>query len=328
MTWCIVSINKPEKPLICECRMLPENKLIVKDNSLIDASFNLSLVEQRIMLLAIVTAREVNKLTPETPIEITAKDYISQYKVSEATAYETIKEAADSLFNRQFSYHDRYKDTDAISKARWVNKATYTKALGLVVVNLSAEVISLISRLEAQFTKYMLDQVSDFKSKYSIRLYELVLKWVATGKTEKYAIEEFRNKIGVTADEYSYLGDFKKRVIEVAVKEINSKTDIKIELEQFKTGRSVTHFQFKISHKKEKLVKEIILNYKLTDQQIEMFSDLLARHSGFQSHFMADTGEDMENYKKRVRRKLADEFYVKEWYSFLVAVGFKAKSKK
>ena len=327
MTWCIVSINKPEKPLMCEFRMLPENKLIVKDNSLIDASFNLSLVEQRLMLLAIVTAREVNKLTPETAIEISAKDYISQYKVSEATAYETIKEAADSLFNRQFSYHDRYKDTDAISKARWVNKATYTKKLGLVVVNLSAEVISLISRLEAQFTKYMLDQVSDFKSKYSIRLYELVLKWVVTGKTEKYEIEEFRNKIGVTPEEYSHLGDFKKRVIEVAIKEINSKTDIKVELEQFKTGRSVTHFQFKIV-KKEKLVKAIELNYKLTTQQIEMFSDLLARHSAFQSHFMADTGEDMENYKKRVRRKLADEFYVKEWYSFLVAVGFKAKSKK
>ncbi len=327
MTWCIVSINKPEKPLMCEFRMLPENKLIVKDNSLIDASFNLSLVEQRLMLLAIVTAREVNKLTPETAIEISAKDYISQYKVSEATAYETIKEAADSLFNRQFSYHDRYKDTEAISKARWVNKATYTKKLGLVVVNLSAEVISLISRLEAQFTKYMLDQVSDFKSKYSIRLYELVLKWVVTGKTEKYEIEEFRNKIGVTPEEYSHLGDFKKRVIEVAIKEINSKTDIKVELEQFKTGRSVTHFQFKIV-KKEKLVKAIELNYKLTTQQIEMFSDLLARHSAFQSHFMADTGEDMENYKKRVRKKLTDEFYVKEWYSFLVAVGFKAKSKR
>ena len=74
MTWCIVSINKPEKPLMCEFRMLPENKLIVKDNSLIDASFNLSLVEQRLMLLAIVTAREVNKLTPETAIEISAKE--------------------------------------------------------------------------------------------------------------------------------------------------------------------------------------------------------------------------------------------------------------
>ena len=73
--------------------MLPENKIVVKDNSLIDASFNLSLVEQRIMLLAIVAAREVNKLTPDTAIEISAKDYISQYKVSEAIAYETIKEA-------------------------------------------------------------------------------------------------------------------------------------------------------------------------------------------------------------------------------------------
>lgn len=308
--------------------MLPENKIVVKDNSLIDASFNLSLVEQRIMLLAIVAAREVNKLTPDTAIEISAKDYISQYKVSEATAYETIKEAADSLFNRQFSFYDRYKNTDAISKARWVNKTTYAKDLGLVVVNLSAEVISLISRLESQFTKYMLDQVSGFKSKYSIRLYELVIKWAAAGKTEKYDINDFRNKIGIMPDEYVILGDFKRRVLEVAVKEINTKTDINIELEQYKSGRSVTHIQFKITNKKEKVIKENTLIYKLSDQQIEMFSDKLSKNPAFQSHFMADTGENMESYKKRVSKKLEDEFYVKEWYSFLVTVGFKAKLKK
>ena len=64
-----------------------ETRLVVKDNALIDASFNLSLVEQRLMLLAIVEAREVNKLTPDSPIEVKATSYMEQYKIDERNAY-------------------------------------------------------------------------------------------------------------------------------------------------------------------------------------------------------------------------------------------------
>ena len=59
--------------------MTNNNKLVVKDNALIDASFNLSLIEQRIMLLAIVGARESSNLTPDTPIEVLVSDYIHQF---------------------------------------------------------------------------------------------------------------------------------------------------------------------------------------------------------------------------------------------------------
>lgn len=308
--------------------MLPQKKYVVKDNSLIDASFNLTLVEQRIMLLAIVSARELPRLTSESPIEIRVKDYMAQYAVSDATAYETIKDAVDILFNRQFSYVDRYKGNDAISKARWVNKITYVKDVGEIVLHLSSDVIGLISRLESQFTKYMLDQVSGFKSKYSIRLYELVLKWSSIGKTEKYEIEDLRNKLGVLENEYKQYSDFKKRVLEVAVNEINSQTDIKLSIEFFKQSRSVTHFQFKITSKKERNVTPVALDYKMSSSQIDMFGDLLANNSAFQSHFQADVGEQIPSYAKRVKAKLEDEFYVKEWYDFLVKVGFKAKSKK
>lgn len=308
--------------------MLPNKKLIVKDNSLIDASFNLTLVEQRIMLLAIVSARELSNLTPESQIEIKVKDYMSQYSVSDATAYETIKDASDILFNRQFSYMDRYKNNDAISKARWVNKITYVKDLGEIVLHLSSEVIELISRLESQFTKYMLDQVSGFKSKYSIRLYELVLKWSAVGKTEKYEIEELRKKLGVLENEYKQYSDFKKRVLEVAVNEINIQTDIKLSVDFLKTSRAVTHLQFKITKKKEKDVKPMSLNFKMTEPQINMFGDLLANNNDFQNHFKADIGEQMPSYTNRVKVMLEKEFYVESWYHYLVTVGFKAKSKK
>ena len=58
--------------------MSKETRLVVKDNALIDASFNLSLVEQRLMLLAIVEAREIQDLTPDTPIEVKATAYREQ----------------------------------------------------------------------------------------------------------------------------------------------------------------------------------------------------------------------------------------------------------
>ena len=43
--------------------MSNDYRLVVKDNALINASFNLSLVEQRLMLLAITEARELPELT-------------------------------------------------------------------------------------------------------------------------------------------------------------------------------------------------------------------------------------------------------------------------
>jgi plasmid replication initiation protein len=58
-------------------------------------------------------------------------------------------------------------------------------------------IISMISRLEVEFTKYLLNQVSDFKSKYSIRLYEIIIKWAAKGQTERYKLDDLRDMLGI-----------------------------------------------------------------------------------------------------------------------------------
>lgn len=161
-----------------------DSRLVVKDNALIDASFNLSLIEQRLMLLAIVEARQLPKLTPETPIEIKATAYRDQYNTDKSEAYKQLSEASRQLFNRQFSYIDRYAETDAITVSRWVNEVTYVNDRGMVVMYLNRNVISMISRLEEQFTKYHLIQVSDLKSQYSIRLYELLIKYLSIGNSK------------------------------------------------------------------------------------------------------------------------------------------------
>lgn len=308
--------------------MSKDSRLVVKDNSLIDASFNLSLIEQRLMLLAIVEARELDKLTPETPIEVKATAYRDQYKTDESNAYSQLADATKQLFNRQFSYIDRYADTDAVTVSRWVNEVTYVNDKGMVVMYLNRNVISMISRLEANFTQYLLEQVSEFKSKYSIRLYELLIKYRDIGTSKKFEIAELRSKLGLEDNEYKLNAVFKRDVLDKAVKEINDKADIQIKYEQFKEGRKVSHILFKFIKKKEKKQKEskdkntVDMFTGLSIKQCLMFGDKLSRDIAFQNHYKANVGESVEDYSERIATMLMDGFYVKEWIQYLENVGF------
>jgi len=305
--------------------MTNNNKLVVKDNALIDASFNLSLIEQRIMLLAIVEARESINLTPDTAIEIAVNAYVHQFKVDSNNAYSLIKEATKTLKRREFSYLDRYKGKEALSTANWVNKVTYVDSSGLIVLYLSNEVISLISRLSEQFTKYHLEQVSDFKSKYSIRLYELLVKWLAVGKTDKYSMNDLRSKLGLGVTEYSTMSNFKSNVLDKAVSEINKHTNIAVDYDQFKNGRIITDIQFKIKSKtkpSKKLNSSIQENfYPMTDAQINMFGNQLSRLPEFAN--LADGNESYEALAAKIKDMLRDPIQQIQFLPHLRNLGFK-----
>lgn len=306
--------------------MANNNKLVVKDNALIDASFNLSLIEQRIMLLAIVGARESSSLSPDTPIEVSVSDYIHQFKVDSNNAYGLLREAAKTLKRREFSYLDRYKGQEALTTANWVNKVTYVDSYGLIVLYLSNEVISLISRLSEQFTKYHIEQVSDFKSKYSIRLYELLVKWLNVAKTEKYSINTLRSKLGLDSTEYSTMSNFKSNVLDKAVHEINKHTDITVDYDQFKKGRVITDIQFTIKPKvrpsQQKLAKASAAKFhQMTDAQINMFGNQLSRLHEL-SH-LAQQGESYEDLAIKVKEMLRDPKQQNQFLPHLRSLGFK-----
>ena len=70
-----------------------------------NASYNLDLVEQRLILLAILEARESGKgINANDPLTVHAESYINQFGVHRTTAYQALKDASKDLFARQFSY--------------------------------------------------------------------------------------------------------------------------------------------------------------------------------------------------------------------------------
>lgn len=234
------------------------NELVVKDNALINASYSLSLIEQRLILLAIVITRRHHHnmewdFLPGKPIEISASDYIEAFDVSRQTAYEALQTASKTLFQRQFSYQERGEVKGMWYKtSRWVSDIAYMNETATVSFTFAPAVLPLITQLEKHLTSYELQQVASLNSSYAVRLYEILIAWRTTGKTPQITLEDLRNKLGVINGEYERMSNFKSRVLDYSIEQINEHTDIKASYEQHKQGRKVTGFTFKFKVKEKK----------------------------------------------------------------------------
>lgn len=226
---------------------MSKSNLVVKTNQLNSALQNLSLPEIRIVQLAIVDARETNTgLTTDKPLRIDALRYAEMFETTRQNGYKRMKEAEETLFNRRFSYID---DDGKVVKSRWIQQVRYLDEEGAIELVFTLAVVNGISRIDGAedfFTSYLLEQTASMDSIYSVRLYELLVQWKAARQTPMFELEKFRDQLGVEVSEYKAMCDFKKRVLQVAINEINEKSDIKISYEQIKKGRSIAGFKFKV----------------------------------------------------------------------------------
>lgn len=226
------------------------SNIVVKTNRLNTATQNLSLTEVRIMQLAIVDARETGLgLTSDSPLTISSSRYAEAFGVTRQTAYEAILKAENTLFDRRFSFLD---DDDKMVKSRWVQRVKYLDDEASIEVILTYDVVKEVTRIDGYeqfFTQYLLEQTASMNSAYSVRLYELLVQWKKAKKTPVFDIEVFREQLGVEPTEYNRIYDLKKNVVDLAVNEVNQKTDLKVSYKQIKKGRTITGFTFTVHEK-------------------------------------------------------------------------------
>lgn len=302
---------------------------VVKDNVLINASYSLDLVEQRIVLQGIVKSRETEKgFTDSNPVRIHASEYEKQFGVTKDAAYKALKDAVLSLFERQFTFTELEKGKLKVVKSRWVSQIAYVDDLAEIQIIFSPAVASMCSRLERHFTSYDLEQVANLSSKYAVRLYELVIAWKATGKTPEFSLAEFRNQLGLLDNEYTAMNNFKKYVLDLAVSQINEHTDIKLDYEQHKKGRTISGFSFKFKQKvKPKKIEQqrdqntIDLFSKMTDAQRHLLASKLSRLHEMSEYSVGN--ESYEDLAKRIAEKLLDEKFFKSVTPLFDSIDYK-----
>ena len=259
--------------------MKTNRDLVVKSNQLIQAVSNLSLVEIRLMQLAVVDARETGTgITTDTPLIIWANRYSKTFDVTLEAAYWALKEAARTLFDRQFTLYtiDTHTQKEKRITSRWVSQ--------VASVDDAAK----------------LEQTAPLTSAYAVRLYELLIQWREAAKLPMFELDHFRQQLGLSNNELFRMSDFKKRVLDLAVSQINEHTDITVSYEQHKAGRVITGFTFSLKQKKQP--KDVTPKpKKATPNPIEDLNTLLKDRKFLEKH--AKAGESWDDVRSRLKNE-------------------------
>ena len=215
---------------------------ITKSNKLIEARYHLKLSEQRIMLSSISLIEAKSIIFPDS-VTVTAVDLIRIYGIDSAAAYRSLMEMDNFIDSGRNSI--TLKDTESLShRCVWVSSTKYYKKEGRLVLSFSPEVKKYLQGLKNQFTSYDLKSMAQLKTGYSIRLYELIIRFLKTSR-RSVTVQELKDILKIPKDTYKVFSDFKKRVIVPSVKELNARSNINIvNIVYKKTGRSVTSIHF------------------------------------------------------------------------------------
>lgn len=232
-----------------------QKDLVKKSNSLNEAHYFLTVAEYRILHMAFSTLAECD-VNPEffrnVRFTIRARDYMELYGVDRATAYQALREASERLFDRYFTY-DELVDKNLMLyeriKSRWVTKIGYQDNQAYITFFLSDDVLSMVGNLKEQYTYLNLHKLANLTSIYAIRLYEMLMQWRKTKVVPVIELEELRLRLGIAENEYPAMKDFKKRVLDKGLEQINEFTDITTSYEQIKDGRKITGFKFSYKDK-------------------------------------------------------------------------------
>jgi len=195
------------------------------------------------------------EILPSDVFKVSVKDIAELAEMDPKSAYEQLKRAAESLQERILIVKlplnvNKRKPEENLRKINWTSSCEYDAGEGEIKIKFGNDFIPYISELERDFTKYKLEDVRLFKASYSIRLYELFVKWEGNSKEISLA---WLKGIFMLSDKYQRVGDLKKCILDVAVEEINQYSDMEVSYEQVKRGRNVVGFLFKYKIKKKKL---------------------------------------------------------------------------
>lgn len=238
--------------------------LVVKSNSLIEASYRLSLNEQRLVLTCISQIRRDESVTDKIMYSISASEFAEVCGIDPKTAYRELQSAALALKRREVRITQEPNGQRKCKKtliAGWVQSIEYTEGEGEVKLRFNHDIIPYLTELSKCFTSYKLKNVVSMSSSYGVRFYELLIQWKHLNERE-VSIEWLRQAL-VIEKKYRAIKDFKKYVLEPAMRDINKNSDIWVKWKQKKTGRKVTHLIFRFGFKEDKKTRKLKSGIKI-----------------------------------------------------------------
>ena len=249
---------------------MDKNYLVTKSNALITASYDLSLQEQRLILFLANMVKPNDENFKEYGFRI--KDFMDVFGVETQTKYSEIPKISKGLMKKVFEI----KEGNDIVQLSWLSSCRYKTGEGFVILKFDPALKPYMLQIKKLYTSYKFENILSLKSKFSLRLFEL-LKCNEFKKTWTVELDELKKIMGVNEKSYSIYQNVKNRIILKAQMELKEKTDISFEFEEIKTGKKVTSIKFYITNISNKKSNNLIDNK--TNEEIEKIVLMMKDHN-------------------------------------------------
>ena len=216
-----------------------DKRLVTKANQLVEASYRLNVNEQRIMALLVSQIHPADKEFQTYRLEIAELQEL--LGTSNRKIYAEVKDLTRGLIGKVVQIEE---DEGPVQFA-WLASAKYLIGEGAVLLRFAPDLKPYLLKLQKRFTSYRLGNVVQLRSRYSVRLYEILKQFEGHG-TRDIELAELRKMLGLTDEQLASWKDFRRNVLEVAHRELPKKTDLGFDFTAKKRGRAVFSVTFRI----------------------------------------------------------------------------------
>lgn len=233
------------------------------------ARYSLSITQQKLLCYIISDLKITDTAQTEKIFDIKEfYDFIEKKN----TNYEYIRDNLKAISNKSWWLKT---DDGWDTLVRFLGTVKTSKRSGKVKIKFHEDMLPFLQELNAQnpYTRVKLFYMLTMKSEYSMRLYEIFKSFEKAKQPYTPSIDNL--KLQLDCENYTRVADFRRKVIEVAVAEINQKTDLYINHKFVKlNSRAFNYIEFYITPKSdaERLVVDKQIRAEL-DGQASFFEE-------------------------------------------------------
>lgn len=240
------------------------NLKVMKHNDLITSKFTFSLNEYRLILYTISKINPLDKLQNNV-FEVDIRELATMFNISVTSLYDELKTDIKTRLMKRLVTIESNIYKGGFNTMVFVTNFHYNDGEASLSVKFNEDAMPLLIDLKRNFTSYYIEQISHFKSTYSIRIYEWCIMRLKQneGKPTQFflGIQEIKERLEIE-EKYKMYNNLKQRVIQKSINEINAFSDLSVRYEEIKKGRSVHQLKLIVKYKKwEKKEEQFAINF-------------------------------------------------------------------
>lgn len=203
---------------------------------------------------------------------LTAKEFSEVFNTEINNSYRLLNKACRKLMKTDLTLSKN--EPKELWQINVCSMAKYNEKEGSITIQFTDIIMPYLSQVRQKFILYNLKEITNFKSLYTTRLYELIQEFKETGWMLK-SVEQLREAFSVGTKFKAYK-DFKKRTFDHACQEINSNYAMNLGYEEIKNRRKVVAVKFifkktkvnKVINPKTGIEKNVYIKPEKTNKQL------------------------------------------------------------